>query len=56
MDSLAQISPSASSTTGSIEITALDIEREKLDETVKSGEINYIHFDIRDNEKGTRDG
>jgi nucleoside-diphosphate-sugar epimerase len=30
------------------EITALDIEREKLDETVKSGEINYIHFDIRE--------
>ena len=33
------------------QITALDIEREKLDETVKSGEINYIHFDIRRNEK-----
>jgi UDP-4-amino-4-deoxy-L-arabinose formyltransferase/UDP-glucuronic acid dehydrogenase (UDP-4-keto-hexauronic acid decarboxylating) len=32
-------------------ITALDIEREKLDETVKSGEINYIHFDIRGNER-----
>ena len=36
---------------GKHEITALDIEREKLDETVKSGEINYIHFDIRDNER-----
>ena len=33
------------------QITALDIEREKLDETVKSGDINYIHFDIRRNEK-----
>ena len=33
------------------QITALDIEREKLDETVKGGEINYIHFDIRRNEK-----
>ena len=36
---------------GHHQITALDIEREKLDETVKSGEINYIHFDIRRNEK-----
>ncbi len=36
---------------GKQEITALDIEREKLDETVKGGEINYIHFDIRGNEK-----
>ena len=36
---------------GKHEITALDIEREKLDETVKSGEINYIHFDIRGNER-----
>ena len=33
------------------QITALDIEREKLDETVKGGEIDYIHFDIRRNEK-----
>ena len=32
------------------QITALDIEREKLDETVK-GQIDYIHFDIRRNEK-----
>ena len=32
------------------QITALDIEREKLDETVK-GQITYIHFDIRRNEK-----
>ena len=39
---------------GQHQITALDIEREKLDETVKSGEINYIHFDIRAQRKGTR--
>ncbi|MGA7213868.1 MAG: saccharopine dehydrogenase NADP-binding domain-containing protein, partial [Terrimicrobiaceae bacterium] len=36
---------------GEHEITALDIEREKLDETVKSGELRYIHFDIRGNER-----
>jgi nucleoside-diphosphate-sugar epimerase len=36
---------------GKHEITALDIERDKLDETVKSGEITYIHFDIRANER-----
>ncbi|MGB7794494.1 MAG: NAD-dependent epimerase/dehydratase family protein, partial [Terrimicrobiaceae bacterium] len=36
---------------GQHEITALDIEREKLDETVKSGDIHFIHFDIRANEK-----
>jgi nucleoside-diphosphate-sugar epimerase len=36
---------------GQHEITALDIEREKLDETVKNGEIRFIHFDIRANEK-----
>jgi nucleoside-diphosphate-sugar epimerase len=35
---------------GKHQITALDIERDKLDDTVKSGEINYIHFDIRENE------
>jgi UDP-4-amino-4-deoxy-L-arabinose formyltransferase / UDP-glucuronic acid dehydrogenase (UDP-4-keto-hexauronic acid decarboxylating) len=34
---------------GQHEITALDIEREKLDETVKNGEIRFIHFDIREN-------
>ncbi|MBV8814633.1 MAG: NAD-dependent epimerase/dehydratase family protein, partial [Verrucomicrobia bacterium] len=33
------------------QITALDIEREKLDETGKSEEIHFIHFDIRGNEK-----
>lgn len=32
-------------------ITALDIEREKLDDTVSSGDINYIQFDIRGDEK-----
>ena len=36
---------------GQHEITALDIEREKLDETVKNGDIRFIHFDIRANEK-----
>ena len=35
---------------GQHEITALDDERE-LDETVKSGDIHFIHFDIRANEK-----
>jgi UDP-apiose/xylose synthase len=32
-------------------LSAEDIERDKLDETVKSGEITYIHFDIRANER-----
>ena len=36
---------------GKHEITALDIEREKLDETGKSDEIRFIRFDIRRNEK-----
>ena len=36
---------------GKYEITALDIESEKLDETGKSEEIRFIHFDIRGNEK-----
>jgi nucleoside-diphosphate-sugar epimerase len=36
---------------GKYEITALDIEREKLDETGKSEEIRFINFDIRGNEK-----
>jgi nucleoside-diphosphate-sugar epimerase len=36
---------------GRHEITALDIEREKLDETGKSDEIRFIRFDIRGNEK-----
>ena len=36
---------------GQHEITALDIEREKLDETVRNGDIRFIHFDIRANEK-----
>ena len=36
---------------GKHEITALDIEREKLDETGKSDQIRFIRFDIRRNEK-----
>ncbi len=36
---------------GQHEITALDIDREKLDDTVKSGEINYVEFDIREGEE-----
>ncbi len=36
---------------GKHQITALDIERDKLDDTVKSGELNYVHFDIRGDEK-----
>jgi nucleoside-diphosphate-sugar epimerase len=35
---------------GKHQITALDIDREKLDETVKSGAVNYIDFDIREGE------
>ena len=35
---------------GKHQITALDIDREKLDETVISGAINYIDFDIREDE------
>ena len=36
---------------GKHEITALDIQREKLEDTLKTGEINYIEFDIRGNDK-----
>jgi UDP-apiose/xylose synthase len=36
---------------GKYEVTALDIEREKLDETVKGAAVRYIDFDIRGNEK-----
>jgi nucleoside-diphosphate-sugar epimerase len=32
-------------------VTALDIEREKLDDTVTSSEINYVEFDIRGDER-----
>jgi len=40
---------------GKHEITALDIEREKLDETGKSDKIRFIHFDIRENGKELED-
>ena len=36
---------------GKYEVTAVDIEREKLDDTLKNGEVHYIDFDIRGNEK-----
>ena len=33
------------------QVTALDIEREKLDDTVGAQELNYVEFDIRGDEK-----
>ncbi len=36
---------------GQHQVTALDIDREKLDDTVRSGEITYIDFDIRDGDE-----
>lgn len=35
---------------GHHEITALDIERDKLDDTTGGADLNYIHFDIRGDE------
>lgn len=36
---------------GKHEITALDIEREKLDDTTGGTDLNYVEFDIRGDEK-----
>jgi nucleoside-diphosphate-sugar epimerase len=36
---------------GNHEVTALDIEREKLDDTTGGADLNYIEFDIRGDEK-----
>jgi nucleoside-diphosphate-sugar epimerase len=35
---------------GDYQVTALDIEREKLDETLGTGELDYVHFDIRNDD------